>query len=261
MVKLSFNKMNWLKRPGLWVAFSLALFGDTQALTLGPAVLHSRHGEALQADIDILSMSAAEQVNLRISVAPAEIYKATQVPLPRVQGTPLDIEVKLLQRGNHFPYLSIRSAQVMPDEVVHVLIDMRWATGGLLQDVQLSQNVTPTVMASKTNTDPPSLRDSAARIRVRWGDNANRLLDTHAPASDVLRQQMLFALLRKNPHAFVDSNVNRLQTGVWLTFPSLEEAKAIPSLEAIHEIRRQNKRFRAYQATLAASPPNRVKSK
>lgn len=261
MVNISEIKLNWLKQPSLWVAFSLALISDAQALKLSPAVLHSKHGEALKADIDILSMTAAEQVNLRIGVASAEIYKATNIPIPRYQGAPLEIEVKLLQRDNHFPYLSIRSPQVMPDEEVHVLIDMRWATGGLLQDVQLSQNTTGALISSKSVTYPTYFTDSATSIRVRWGDNAHRLLDQHAPTSDVLRQQMLLALLRKNPHAFADSNVNRLKTGVLLTIPPLQEAKEISLLEATQEIRRQNKRFRAYQATLAASNPSRANSK
>jgi FimV-like protein len=66
---------------------------------------------------------------------------------------------------------------------------------------------------------------------------------------------MLVALLRNNPDAFVESNVNRLKEGALLTLPTEQEAKAISRDEARREIQVQTKDFEAYRAELAARAP------
>jgi len=140
----------------------------------------------------------------------------------------------------------------MRADVIDVLIEMRWATGGLLQDVRLSRDSLN--MRSNAINYPTTLTDSSQQIRVRWGDTANKLLAQHTKFSDVSQQQLLLALLHANPHAFVDNNVNRLKTGVLLTMPVFQEANAIILSEATLEIRYQNKRFRTFQASHSKPP-------
>jgi FimV-like protein len=66
---------------------------------------------------------------------------------------------------------------------------------------------------------------------------------------------MLLALLRSNPDAFVESNVNRLKEGALLTLPTEQEVKAVSREEARREILVQAKDFEAYRAELAARAP------
>jgi len=66
---------------------------------------------------------------------------------------------------------------------------------------------------------------------------------------------MLVALLRNNPDAFVDNNVNRMKEGSLLTLPSEKDAKSISREEARREIQLQAKDFEAYRAQLAARAP------
>ena len=68
----------------------------------------------------------------------------------------------------------------------------------------------PAVVASLTPT--PSATPVAVperKVKVRAGDTLSRIARTHKPA-DVSLEQMLIALLRANPDAFIDGNVNRL---------------------------------------------------
>jgi FimV-like protein len=73
--------------------------------------------------------------------------------------------------------------------------------------------------------------------------------------------QMLVALLRSNPDAFVESNVNRMKAGALLTLPTEQEAQAISRDEARREIQIQAKDFEAYRAELAARAPGGVAPK
>ena len=65
----------------------------------------------------------------------------------------------------------------------------------------------------------------------------------------------MVAMLRSNPEAFVDANVNRLKSGSLLTLPNAQQAKAVSREEARKEIQIQTKDFHAYRAELAARAP------
>jgi pilus assembly protein FimV len=73
---------------------------------------------------------------------------------------------------------------------------------------------------------------------------------------NVSLDQMLLALLRANPDAFVDSNVNRLKAGAVLKLPSAQEAQQTPSTEARQTIKAQAADFAKYRANLASAAPS-----
>jgi FimV-like protein len=62
---------------------------------------------------------------------------------------------------------------------------------------------------------------------------------------------MLMSLLRNNPKAFVDNNVNRLKAGALITLPTEEEAASIDRKQAREDIRLQSLDFDAYRSQLA----------
>ena len=248
------------QRSALCAALSLSLLGGAQALTLTRPVVQSKQGETLRAEIDISEISQSEQVDFQASVASQEIYKAAKVELPVSNGSPLEIQVQLLRRDNGTPYLKISSKQVVTSNAMDLLIDLRWATGRLLRDFSLSLDdpkkapkpiVVPT-LAAGTNTDK-----NGQQILVKRGDTASELT-VNQIAEDVSLDQMLLALLRSNPDAFVESNVNRMKEGALLTLPTAQEAKAVSREEARREIQVQTKDFDAYRAELAARAPGGV---
>jgi FimV-like protein len=101
------------------------------------------------------------------------------------------------------------------------------------------------------NTSPQA---GQQQIQVQRGDTASELIQEKTP-DGVSLEQMLVALLRSNPDAFVESNVNRMKAGALLTLPTEQEAKAISRDEARREIKIQTKDFEAYRAELAARAP------
>jgi pilus assembly protein FimV len=102
----------------------------------------------------------------------------------------------------------------------------------------------------------PSL-DSAARkpedtITVRSGDTASQLVVRKMPAG-VSLDQMLLAMLRANPEAFIAGNVNLLREGAQVHLPSAQSAAQISTEEARQTVIAQTADFVAYAQRLAQS--------
>jgi pilus assembly protein FimV len=236
--------------------------GSAQALTLNRPIVQSKQGEALRAEIDISDISYAEQIELQANLASQDIYKAAQIDLPTHNGVPVDIQVQLLRRDNGKLYLKVTSKQSIQSNSLDLLIDLRWATGRLLRDVSLSLddgklNAKPMAslpIAAQPSSSTAPTSQTAGQITVKRGDTASELTVNKLPEGASL-EQMLVALLRSNPDAFVESNVNRLKEGALLTLPTEQEAKAISRDEARREIQIQTKDFEAYRAQLAARAP------
>ncbi len=241
----------------MWAALSLSVFGSAQALTLNRPLVQSKQGEALRAEIDISEITLTEQIEFQASLASQEIYKAAKIEIPASNGTPVDIQVQLLRRDNGRPYLKVTSKQAINGNSLDLLIDLRWATGRMLRDINLSlddasanKKVSPPLMPGS----PGAVTAASGQINVKRGDTASELAASKTPEG-VSLEQMLVALLRSNPDAFVESNVNRMKAGALLTLPTEQEAKAISREEARREIQIQTKDFEAYRAELAARAP------
>ena len=95
-------------------------------------------------------------------------------------------------------------------------------------------------------------------IEVQPGDTASEIAVVRLPA-EVSLDQMLVALLRRNPEVFGGGNVNRLPAGAVLKIPDARMAAAIPLAEArriIAEQAREYEAFRAAQADKFRTPLN-----
>jgi FimV-like protein len=88
-------------------------------------------------------------------------------------------------------------------------------------------------------------------VQVVKGDTASDLVIYYSPGGEVSLDQLLMALLRNNPKAFVDNNVNRLKAGALITLPTEEDAASIDRKQARADIRLQALDFDAYRSQLA----------
>jgi pilus assembly protein FimV len=92
------------------------------------------------------------------------------------------------------------------------------------------------------------------QVTVKAGDTAGKIAAQNKPAS-VSLDQMLVALLRSNPDAFIGGNVNRIKSGAVLDIPSAETAGAISAGEATQTIVAQSKDFNSFRRKLAEGVP------
>ena len=102
---------------------------------------------------------------------------------------------------------------------------------------------------------PAASFDRPKNLTVKRGDTAGELAMRHKD-SHVSLDQMLLALLRANPDAFVDNNVNRLKAGAVLKLPDAQEAQQTTASQARQTIKAQAADFAQYRAKLAALAPN-----
>lgn len=90
-------------------------------------------------------------------------------------------------------------------------------------------------------------------VTVNPGDTASNLIMGHIPAN-VSTDQMLLALVRANPNAFIEGNVNLVRAGTVLRMPKAGEATQISRTEARQTVMAQNRDFAAYARRVAESP-------
>jgi pilus assembly protein FimV len=96
--------------------------------------------------------------------------------------------------------------------------------------------------------------NSGEQVKVNAGDTAGKIAAKNLPAN-VSLDQMLVAMLRGNPQAFIGGNINRLKSGAVLDLPTDFEAEAISSADARRSLRAQSKDFNAFKRKLAENAP------
>jgi pilus assembly protein FimV len=110
----------------------------------------------------------------------------------------------------------------------------------------------PTVAAKTPINNEPN---DAKRVTVKVGDTASKIAaSTKAPG--VSLDQMLVALIRANPDAFIHNNINRIRAGAIVDVPSTEQANANSASEATQMVIAQSKDFNEFRRGLAANAPS-----
>ncbi|MDO3614469.1 FimV/HubP family polar landmark-like protein TapV [Ralstonia pseudosolanacearum] len=95
---------------------------------------------------------------------------------------------------------------------------------------------------------------SGAGYTVQRGDSLYDVASNAVQGQDgVSLDQMLLALYRNNPKAFIGGNINRLRTGSVLTVPSAAEAQKVSPREARREVVAQTSGFAGYRSRLATA--------
>ena len=87
-------------------------------------------------------------------------------------------------------------------------------------------------------------------MTVKAGDTAIKLAARNKPANASL-DQMLVAMLRANPQAFVNGNVNRLRVGTVIDLPDEAAATAMSTKEARAVLATQSRDFNDFRRRLA----------
>lgn len=244
------------RQIALGVALSLAFASSGWTMTFFSPVVQSKKGEPLLAEIDINDVSIQEQIELRAGMASADIYKVTQVEFPNINGAPLDINVELMRREGGRYYLKLSSDKSIPNNFVDLLIELRWSTGRLIKKFSIALSDTKSEPKAESKASMPVLGTGSVtntapdKLVVERGDTASEIAISKLEGG-VSLDQMLLAMLRSNPDAFVASNVNRLKAGAVISMPSVKQAAEVSKEEARKQIQIQAKEFDDYRAELA----------
>jgi len=112
--------------------------------------------------------------------------------------------------------------------------------------------VTGAPAAAKTTT--ASQPNDGKRLVVKEGDTASKIA-ANAKGAGVSLDQMLVALMRANPDAFINNNVNRIRAGAVVDVPTSEQAQAVSAPEATQLLIAQSKDFNEFRRNLASNAP------
>ncbi|NQW93113.1 MAG: fimbrial protein FimV, partial [Polaromonas sp.] len=274
------------------LASAIALLGSlaavpVHALGLGRVTVQSVLGEALRAEIEVPEITADEAATLRVGVASADAFKAAGL---EYTAAVVGIQVSLQKRADGRSFLRLSSSRPVTEPFVDLILEANWASGRVVRDYTmlfdppnlrqatapmaaptapvLSRPATPPASAAANkpsfpSSPPPAQADvrqppaapvsasNGQKVTVKPGDTAGKIATQNKPASISLNQ-MLVALLRSNPDAFIGGNVNRLKSGALLDIPSSEEAGTVSTSEATSTIIAQAKDFNDFRQKLAA---------
>jgi pilus assembly protein FimV len=102
----------------------------------------------------------------------------------------------------------------------------------------------------------PAKVDSATteQITVKSGDTASKIAAQNL-SNGLSLDQMLVAMMRTNPDAFINGNLNRVKSGAVLSMPSVELAQSIAPREASQMVIAQSKDFNDFRRNLATNAP------
>jgi len=276
----------------LFLAMSVLLTCQVHALQLSQPSLQSQLGQPLKLEVLISDLSVQEAQDFQVVLADDKVYQTAKID--RVGGLD-NMTLSLIKRGDDGYVLQIAGTEPLLSPYVDVLLEFRWASGRSFRNIgfPLSGTLnntpsglvaaestpsplsapsptaasTPTAQTPKPSTLPQdsaapagtpknttALPESGKSIEVQRGDTASGLI-LATETDNVSLDQLLVTMLRNNPKAFVDNNVNRLKSGVLVTLPTPEEARQVDRQEARQSIRLQAQDFDAYRAQLAASAP------
>lgn len=221
---------------GLAIVAALMLAPTLQAAQLGHSRLVSQAGQPLQIDIPVAQLSAAEADTLHATPAQEAAWQAAGLK-PPVPLSSLHIELKPAPSGNGH-VLQVSSAEIFNQPVADLLLDIRSAEGEQRFQVSLLAQSDPAVVrapvaASAVSGMAPSTQEAragaapvASSITVRPGDTMFAIAQRHAVAG-VSEYQLMMALQRANPQAFINDNVNLVKAGASLAMPDSAALSAL----------------------------------
>ncbi|WP_322993979.1 FimV/HubP family polar landmark protein [Limnohabitans sp.] len=258
-------------RDGLTLAMAM-VSQCALALSLGQVSVESGIGQPLRAAIEITQYKVEDLRRLKLQQASMASYEQAKMAFhPALNGLQTSLEF----RGDGKPFIALTGLTPVNEHFLDVIVEAQWPSGRLAMNYTLLVSpvgavvqrpaktpsegdlvapvVSPLALAAVAN--PATMAESQRSpetVKVRAGDTATGLVVRPLPAGVTL-DQMLLAMVRTNPEAFIEGNVNLLREGAQVQLPSAQEAAQVSAEEARQTVVAQTVDFVAYARRLAQS--------
>jgi pilus assembly protein FimV len=261
------------RRLSLALAIAAAL-APTAAYPLGLGEIHPKSylNQAFSADIDLLSVDPEELDTVKVELASADVFDRAGIPRPFFLSK-LKFEPVAIPNGKSI--IRVSSRESIREPFLNFLIEVNWPKGRavkeytvLLDPPVVSQRrpkpvAAPSVAstsAAKPAAPPATAPAAAVTGALEYGPTKpNDTLWSIAKGMGVggaSVEQVVMALYRYNPDAFIGNNINRLKVGEVLRLPGAEAATEQSRSEARAEFLEQIEAWRA--ESQAATAPAEV---
>lgn len=243
------------------------------ALGLGDLKLNSALNEPFDARIRLLSPTADELDSLTVRLADSAAFARIDIDRPAVLSR-LKFTLDRAERGADT--IHITSAEPIREPFLNFLVEVGWSNGRLFREYTVlldpplydpDKRITEFSPAETRATPPapPRLEPQAAaasgRINYRAGDYGPigatdtlwSIASATRPSASISTNQMMLALLRANPDAFITQNINGLRLGRTLRMPSESDLNAAGGdAEILAEVLAQHATWQAARESAAA---------
>ncbi|OMH38703.1 FimV/HubP family polar landmark protein [Motiliproteus sp. MSK22-1] len=258
-------------------AVTLAAIGalttaQAQALGLGEVTVHSALNQPLDAEINLLQVRDLIQTQVIAGLADADdFYLAGVKPTTILSDINFQLDIK-----NGKGVIRLTTRDPIKEPFLNFLVEVNWPSGRLVREYTVlldppvftakdlapratpsapvgtsvsSQTVAPTIRPSGRASNPGAVSSTAnqqagtgrgASYKVGARDNLWNIALKTRPDRSVSPQQMMLAIQKMNPDAFINNNINRLRSGVVLDIPNKQQIAALDFSTSVKEVKRQN---------------------
>ncbi|CAN0338059.1 unnamed protein product, partial [Phaeothamnion confervicola] len=275
------------------VAFLLCCLASRVAfaLGLGPLEATSALNEPFKGRIEVLGAKAEDFEALTVALAGEEQFR--RAGIERAVAL-FQLRFSVADTLDGKDYIAVTSKDPIREPFLNFLLEMNWANGRLLREYTVlldpplydpNRRMAPAA-ASAPRAATPSSRPSAAPLTppaaaastvgaprtptsaassaapraagdigpVGAGDTLWSLARNVRTDDSVSIQQVMLAILRQNPEAFRQGNVNMLRRGAVLHVPDDATMRSISAKEAAAEVRHQHQLWEEYRQHAGAAP-------
>lgn len=255
-------KMKKSLLASLAVASTIGFFTPltSQAFGLGKLELMSALNEPFKAEIDVTALSTTERENLQVKIASNDEFVKAGLDRSILLG---QLQFDIVDRQGKTRIL-VTSTQAVKEPFLDFLLTATAGSGRLLREYTVlldppeyvmaetrnnTASVLPASQVPETNVASTPTRTeytatSSSGYAVKRSDTLWKIALKTRPSGSVSVHQMMMALLRQNPRAFNDNNVNGLKAGVTLQIPDQESISALSKSAALTEFSEQAKAWK-----------------
>ncbi|HEX7388340.1 MAG TPA: FimV/HubP family polar landmark protein [Castellaniella sp.] len=252
-----------------WLTFALAALmaapAAAQAADFGHARLASSAGQPLRIIVPLTHLTVADLHALSAKPAPATAWAQAGLTPPVALDT-LSVLVAPGPGADSARVLRVQSPEPFSGTLADLLLDVRTATGSERYQVSLvapgptlasgagaasGAAGVPGGAAVGSAAAKHTRQQSRESIRVRTGDTMFAVARRN-PVAGVSVYQLMLALQRANPQAFIHQNINLVRAGASLSVPSVADMLSISDAEARRQFVAQTAAFDRLRGRAAA---------
>jgi pilus assembly protein FimV len=276
-----------ISAKALLAVASLACTSPAWALGLGDVAVDSYLNQPLQARIDLISRESDELESVTARLASAADYELIGASRESV-SVPIRFSVENIDGD---AYILATSNLPVGDPVLRLIVEVNWSNGRLLREYTLFldppavpsaaplprkteaapepavspvQPSRPEPEAAAASTEPARQAPAQAPTQAPTGDEYGPVASGEtlwAIARDWSRgtglgiNQVMIAIQRENPNAFLKNNINLLKRGAILRMPDVASVERISASSANNEVVTQVEEFTNARSRESAASP------
>ncbi|HEY0962862.1 MAG TPA: FimV/HubP family polar landmark protein, partial [Pseudomonadales bacterium] len=234
-------------RAGIALACAASLSPASFALELGDVTLSSTLNEPLSASISLESLDGLAAADINVTLGDEAMYEQAGIERdPVLDDIRFSVEVDSASDGR----IIVTSTSGVSEPFLNLIVNVTEPDGTATQKeytllLELPTNTavpqSPATEAPQTAAAPAAVAGGNAQsYTVGPGDTLWEIAQGTRPDSSVSVQQMMLAIQRANPEAFLNGNINNLLNGRVLRIPSQQDIAVIDRDAAIAQVSQQN---------------------